>query len=68
MSKPQMSAADLPLEVQDVMKEVLPSDDPLDRVHFDPVEFINRNFPDEDSLGMHPVLTSSVFGHLSIHI
>jgi hypothetical protein len=37
-------------EVEKALKEVLPSDDPLDAPDFDPVEFINARFPSERSL------------------
>ena len=36
--------------LENALKEVLPSDDPLDRADFDPVKYINNIFPDEDSL------------------
>uniref|UniRef100_A0A6A7G204 Vacuolar protein sorting-associated protein 53 homolog n=1 Tax=Hirondellea gigas TaxID=1518452 RepID=A0A6A7G204_9CRUS len=37
--------------VNAVLQEVLPSDDPLDAPDFDAVDFINKLFPDEASLG-----------------
>ncbi|ETV80861.1 hypothetical protein, variant 2 [Aphanomyces astaci] len=40
----------LPQGVEAAISRVLPSDDVLDRPEFDCVEFINRNFPDEQSL------------------
>ncbi|ETO29473.1 hypothetical protein RFI_07650 [Reticulomyxa filosa] len=33
------------------LREVLPSDDPLDAPDFDEIEHINKLFPDEESLG-----------------
>jgi hypothetical protein len=32
------------------LSEVLPTDDPLDSVNFDPIDYINQQFPDESSL------------------
>ncbi|RHY24119.1 hypothetical protein DYB32_008965 [Aphanomyces invadans] len=40
----------LPHGVEAAISRVLPSDDVLDRPEFDCVDFINRNFPDEQSL------------------
>ncbi|KAH9152259.1 hypothetical protein AeRB84_005282 [Aphanomyces euteiches] len=40
----------LPKGVEAAISRVLPSDDVLDRPEFDSVDFINRNFPDEQSL------------------
>ncbi|KAF0695311.1 Aste57867_13870 [Aphanomyces stellatus] len=40
----------LPVGVEAAISRVLPSEDVLDRPEFDCVEFINRNFPDEQSL------------------
>ena len=37
-------------EVQDAINEVVPGEDPLDRVDFDPIDYINKAFPDESSL------------------
>lgn len=37
-------------ELEAVLAEVAPSDDPLDAVDFDPVQYINGVFPDEASL------------------
>ncbi|ETM39889.1 hypothetical protein L914_13980 [Phytophthora nicotianae] len=45
------SALKLPQNVEDTLSKVLPSEDVLDRPEFDAREFINRNFPDEQSLG-----------------
>ena len=36
--------------VEETLKEVFPSDDPLDRPTFDTVAYINQHFPDEASL------------------
>ncbi|KAF4033636.1 Vps53-like [Phytophthora infestans] len=44
-------ALKLPQNVEDTLAKVLPSEDLLDRPEFDAREFINRNFPDEQSLG-----------------
>lgn len=41
----------LPRSVERAMSEVIPSDDPLDGTDFDPIEYINERFPNEDSLG-----------------
>ncbi|OQR90157.1 hypothetical protein THRCLA_22580, partial [Thraustotheca clavata] len=41
---------ELPQGVEAAISHVLPSEDVLDRAEFDCVEFINRNFPDEQSL------------------
>ncbi|TMW56723.1 hypothetical protein Poli38472_006733 [Pythium oligandrum] len=45
------SALKLPKKVEDTIAQLLPSEDVLDRPEFDAREFINRNFPDEQSLG-----------------
>ena len=37
-------------DVQDALAELLSSDDPLDQEDFDPVAYINQQFPDEASL------------------
>lgn len=37
-------------EVQDAINEIVPGEDPLDAIDFDPVEYINKAFPDEASL------------------
>ena len=37
-------------EVEKVLAELFPSDDPLDDPHFDPVAYINQKFPNEQSL------------------
>lgn len=39
-----------PLEVQEAIDQVLPSNDPLDRPDFNPVDYINTLFPTEQSL------------------
>ncbi|GAB9465070.1 Vacuolar protein sorting-associated protein 53 [Globisporangium polare] len=44
------NASKLPRAVEDTLAKVLPSEDVLDRPEFDAREFINRNFPDEQSL------------------
>ncbi|KAJ0409715.1 hypothetical protein ATCC90586_003223 [Pythium insidiosum] len=44
------SALKLPRKVEDRIAELLPSEDVLDRPEFDARDFINRNFPDEQSL------------------
>eukprot|EP00002_Diphylleia_rotans_P035464 TRINITY_DN773_c0_g1_i3.p1 TRINITY_DN773_c0_g1~~TRINITY_DN773_c0_g1_i3.p1 ORF type:complete len:408 (+),score=105.82 TRINITY_DN773_c0_g1_i3:54-1277(+) len=36
------------------LRELLPSKDPLDRPDFNPVEYINKRFPNEQSLGEVP--------------
>ncbi|OQR95008.1 vacuolar protein sorting-associated protein 53 [Achlya hypogyna] len=41
---------ELPQGVEAAISRVLPSEDVLDRQEFDCVEFVNRNFPDEQSL------------------
>lgn len=38
-------------KLEEALAEVLPSDDPLDAADFDPVTYINMEFPDESSLG-----------------
>ncbi|CEG46053.1 vacuolar protein sorting-associated protein 53 [Plasmopara halstedii] len=40
----------VPHNVEDTLAKILPSEDVLDRPEFDACEFINRNFPDEQSL------------------
>ncbi|KAG3039670.1 hypothetical protein PC119_g1963 [Phytophthora cactorum] len=45
------SALKLPQNVENTLAKVLPSEDVLDRPEFNAHEFINRNFPDEQSLG-----------------
>ncbi|CAC5421456.1 VPS53 [Mytilus coruscus] len=37
-------------EVQEAIDQVLPSDDPLDRADFNPIDYINTLFPTEQSL------------------
>ncbi len=37
-------------EVQDALNELFPSDDPLDQPDFDPIAYLNEQFPDEASL------------------
>jgi hypothetical protein len=39
-----------PEEVQAAINEIFPSDDPLDALDFDPVDYINEMFPTEQSL------------------
>jgi hypothetical protein len=39
------------LALETAIAEVLPSDDPLDSLDFDPIEYINNLFPDEANLG-----------------
>ena len=39
--------ASLPGQVTDAIAEVLPSNDPLDRADFNPIDFINAQFPTE---------------------
>ncbi|KAK3774031.1 hypothetical protein RRG08_030113 [Elysia crispata] len=39
-----------PSEVQEAIEQVLPSNDPLDRPDFNPVDYINTLFPTEQSL------------------
>ena len=41
----------LPAEVETILQKVFPSNHPLDDPNFDPVIFINQQFPDEMSLG-----------------
>ncbi|DAZ94557.1 TPA: hypothetical protein N0F65_002209 [Lagenidium giganteum] len=45
-----VGAAQLPKNVEDTLAKALPSEDVLDRPEFDARDFINRNFPDEQSL------------------
>ncbi|RLN25905.1 hypothetical protein BBJ28_00025133 [Nothophytophthora sp. Chile5] len=47
----EVNALELPQAVEDTLAKVLPSEDFLDRPEFDARAFINRNFPDEQSLG-----------------
>ncbi|TDH67125.1 hypothetical protein CCR75_005336 [Bremia lactucae] len=44
------SAVGLQRKVKETLVQILPSEDALDRPEFDAREFINRNFPDEQSL------------------
>ncbi|XP_060068692.1 vacuolar protein sorting-associated protein 53 homolog [Ylistrum balloti] len=44
------SLLEFPLEVQDAIDQVLPSDDPLDKADFNPIDYINTLFPTEQSL------------------
>ncbi|XP_036370846.1 vacuolar protein sorting-associated protein 53 homolog isoform X2 [Octopus sinensis] len=44
------SALIFPPEVQEAIDQVLPSNDPLDRPDFNPVDYINTLFPTEQSL------------------
>eukprot|EP00943_MAST-04B_sp_MAST-4B-sp1_P001194 g1194.t1 len=37
-------------DLQDAIREVCPSDDPLDQEDFDPIAYLNEHFPDEASL------------------
>ena len=37
-------------DLQNAMREVCPSDDPLDQEDFDPIAYLNEHFPDEKSL------------------
>ena len=37
-------------DLQESMREVCPSDDPLDQEDFDPIAYLNEHFPDEASL------------------
>ncbi|CAI5729954.1 unnamed protein product [Hyaloperonospora brassicae] len=46
----EAAALQLSPDVDDTLDKVLPSEDVLDRPDFDAREFINRNFPDEQSL------------------
>ena len=41
---------DLKPQVEESISKVLPSDDPLDAATFDPIEYVNRRFPTEESL------------------
>ncbi|BFZ18354.1 hypothetical protein BsWGS_21393 [Bradybaena similaris] len=44
------SLLSFPVEVQEAIEQVLPSNDPLDRPDFNPVDYINTLFPTEQSL------------------
>ncbi|XP_059139225.1 vacuolar protein sorting-associated protein 53 homolog [Physella acuta] len=44
------SLLSFPAEVQEAIEQVLPSNDPLDRPDFNPVDYINTLFPTEQSL------------------
>ena len=37
-------------DLQNAIREVCPSDDPLDQEDFDPIAYLNEHFPDEQSL------------------
>ena len=36
---------DIPPELDEILSEILPSDDPLDDPNFNPIDYINRLFP-----------------------
>ncbi|KAI1306049.1 Vacuolar protein sorting-associated protein 53 -like protein [Halotydeus destructor] len=37
-------------EVQEAIEHILPSDDPLDKIDFNPIDYINQVFPNQQSL------------------
>lgn len=52
-------------EVQDAIKKVLPSDDPLDQADFDAIDYINSLFPTEQSLANIDDVIGSVENEIS---
>mmetsp|Transcript_50232 Transcript_50232/g.98478 ORF Transcript_50232/g.98478 Transcript_50232/m.98478 type:complete len:804 (-) Transcript_50232:278-2689(-) len=40
-------------QLEDTLAEVLPSDDPLDSPDFDPIKYINEQFPDQSSVNQN---------------
>ncbi|XP_048777650.2 vacuolar protein sorting-associated protein 53 homolog [Ostrea edulis] len=44
------SLLNFPPDIQEIIDQVLPSDDPLDRADFNPIDYINTLFPTEQSI------------------